>query len=226
MKIKLSSISLLALLFFFLACKKDNKKMPDATITGRVVFSGQPVAVRSNGVQLEVWQRGYQLFTKIPLYVAQDGTFSVAVFDGDYKITLLKGNGPWADKTDSINVSVKGNSNIDFPVDPYFLIKNENFTRAATTINATFNLQKINTTKGLELVRIYVGQTTIVDQTNNVATISKAASAITDLTQPVTLSINVPASLSTKDYVFVRVGVKTLGVTELAYSSVQKIALK
>ena len=98
--------------------------------------------------------------------------------------------------------------------------------KAGNNINATFNLQRVNTSKNLELVRIYVGQTIITDQTNNAGTAQKAAAVITDLTQPVTLSIPIPASLSAKDYVFVRVGVKTVGVAELLYSMPVKIATK
>src|SRR3954470_7127362 len=98
MKVKLFSSVVLLLVAVFLGCKKDNFKAPSSSITGKVVYQGQAVGLRSNGVQLEVWQHGYQLFSKIPVYLAQDGTFTVALFDGDYKVTLLKGNGPWADK--------------------------------------------------------------------------------------------------------------------------------
>ena len=99
-------------------------------------------------------------------------------------------------------------------------------TRTGNTINTTFNLQRGNTSKALELVRIYIGQTLLTDQSINVATSQKNAADITDLTQPVTLSINIPTSLQTKDYVFVRVGVKTVGVAELAYSEPERVNLK
>jgi hypothetical protein len=75
-------------------------------------------------------------------------------------------------------------------------------------------------------VRIYIGPTNITDQNNNAGTAQKAASAITDINQPITLSIPIPASLAAKDYVFVRVGVKTVGVAELLYSKPQQVMLK
>src|SRR6476469_9520926 len=109
----------------FTACKKDNKDAPQSTITGRVVYNGQPLQVKSNAVQLELWQNGYQLFTKIPVYVNQDGTFSAKVFDGTYKLTRLKGNGPWQDQTDTILVQVKNSTAVDVPVTPYFTVSNE-----------------------------------------------------------------------------------------------------
>lgn len=220
----LSSITL-ALLLLAAGCKRDNYDPPKSTLTGRVVYQGQPVGVRSNGVQLELWQSGFQLFSKIPVYVAQDGTFSAALFDGTYKLTRLKGNGPWADNTDTITVQVNGAAAVDVPVDPYFVIKNEAFQRAGTAVNASLNLQQVNTSKGLEFVRVYLGQTMITDQNNNVATATKNAADI-NLAQPVAISVNVPSSMTGKDYVYARVGVKTLGVAELAYSQPQKIALK
>ncbi|MBD0287478.1 MAG: DUF3823 domain-containing protein [Flavisolibacter sp.] len=225
----LATVSL-ALFVLVAGCKKDNYEPPKSQLSGRVVFQGQPVGVRSGGVQLELWQPGpeYELWksTKIPVNVAWDGTFSAMLFDGDYKLTRLKGNGPWADNTDTINVQVRGATTVDVPVDPFFIIKGETFQKSGNSINATFNLQQVNKSKNLELVRIYLGQTLITDQNNNAVNASKEASAITDLSQPVTLSATIPASLADKDYLFARVGVKTVGVAELAYSQPQKIPLK
>src|SRR4051794_8424106 len=225
MKSNLFSLIILSL-FFLASCKKDNKEPPSSTILGRVTFNKQPVGVRSNGVQVELWQYGYQLFSKIPVYINQDGTFSAKVFNGSYKLTLLNGNGPWTDKTDSIDVAVDGSVQVDVPVNPYFVIANESFQRNGKTITATFNLQNLNAGKPLELVRIYIGQTIITDQINNAASDQKTAAAITDLSQPITLSLTVPAALENKDIVFARVGVKTTGVSELLYSQPKEISLK
>src|ERR1044071_204279 len=222
----LSAITLLALVSILFGCKKDNYDPPGSKLSGRVVYQNQPVGVRSNGVQLELWQSGFQLFTKIAVYIAQDGTFSASLFDGDYKLTRLKGNGPWADNTDTINVQVRGNTTVDVPVDPYFITKSETFTKRGSNINASVTLQRVNTTRNLELVRLYIGQTIITDQNNNAAINEKLASAITDITQPITLSAAIPSGLAGKDYVYARVGVKTAGVAELLYSQPQKVALK
>lgn len=224
-KIFLSGISL-AVIILVAGCKKDNYDPPASTLKGRVVYQGQPLGVRSNGVQLELWQPGFQLYTKIPVYIAQDGSFSAALFDGDYKLTRLRGNGPWVDNTDTINVQVRGNSTVDVPVDPYFIVKSEAYSKTTTTITGVVTLQKVNTTRALELVRIYVGQTIVTDQTNNAQNAQVAASAIPDVTQPITLNVAIPAALATKDYVYVRVGVKTVGVAELVYGVPQKVMLK
>ena len=206
-------------------CKKDNKGGPNAMITGKVVYNNQPVGLRSNGVQLELWQKGYDLFTKIPVYINQDGTFSAAVFNGNYKLTRLKGNGPWADNTDTIAVQVNGTTSVDVPIDPYFIITNATIQKSGTNITATFNLQRVNTTKNLELVKIYVGKTVITDQNLNDGNAQKLAAAIPDISQPVSLSVSIPASLANNDYLYARVGVKTLGVAEYLYTVPVKIPL-
>jgi hypothetical protein len=58
-------------------------------------------------VQLEIWQKGYQLYTSIPVYVTQDGTFSAVLFDGNYKLVSKSGNGPWVSKQDTVDFVVK-----------------------------------------------------------------------------------------------------------------------
>ena len=219
-------LSIGTVLLLFAACTKDNYEPPKSMLNGLVVYQNQPLGVRSNGVTLELWQPGYAFFNKITVQVDQDGTFSASLFDGDYKLTRLKGNGPWVDNTDTINVSVRGGANVDVPVDPFFIVKTQNFTRTGTTINATITIQRVNTTKPLELVRVYIGQTLITDQNNNNANSQKVAADITDINAPINISVTVPSTLTGKDYAFLRVGVKTVGVGELLYSTPQKVALK
>jgi hypothetical protein len=186
--------------------------------TGHTADALAYLSVRSGGVELELWQYGYQLRNKIAVYVKQDGSFSARVFNGSYKMTLLKGNGPWANKPDSIDVQVNGSVNTDVTVDPYFLVSHVAYERAGNTITATFHLQQVNTDRTLEAARLYIGQTIIVDQNNNMVNVSKPAAQIPDLSQPVTITATIPAALESKPNLFVRVGVKTNGVAELIYS--------
>ncbi|HVG14917.1 MAG TPA: DUF3823 domain-containing protein [Chitinophagaceae bacterium] len=225
MKSKFLTLASIAAVLVFSGCKKDNYEAPTSTISGRIVNQGSPIGVRSDGVQLELWQPGFAFFNKLPVYVKWDGTFSVKTFDGNYKLTRLRGNGPWADNTDTINIELRGNAVVDVPVDPYFVIKGETFARTANTINATLNLQRINTTRALEEVRLYIGGTTILDQVRNDRVVSKAANTI-NIAQPITISGDIPAAVAAKGYVYVRLGVKTVGVAELLYSQPQLISLK
>ena len=204
-------------------CEKDNFEPPKSTLTGRVVYENQPVGVRTNGVQLELWQPGFQLFTKIPVYVAQDGSFSASLFDGDYKLVRLRGNGPWVDNTDTINVQVRGAATIDVPVQPYYVIRNEKFQRSGTTLTATCQVSQATTGRALERVTLYVGGTQFVDINNNAGRVDLTGAALADLSKPLAFSLAVPGSLISKGYFYGRIGVKTVGVAEMLYTPVMKI---
>ncbi len=206
-----------------LGCEKDNYDAPTSMLTGRVVYQGQPIGLRSGGVELELWQHGYQLFSKIPVHVDQDGSFSARLFDGDYKLVLLRGNGPWADNIDSIDVNLRGSAVVDVPVDPYFIVTNESFQRNGDDIVGTFDIQQVNTSQPLERVAIYLGQTLIVDQNNYTARAEVVSGDITDLSQSLSLTVSIPASLADKGYLFARIGVKASGVAEYLYTIPQKV---
>jgi len=223
---KLTTYVCAVLMMLFSSCEKDNFKEPASKLTGRVVYQQQPIGVRSMGVQFELWQPGYQLFTRIPLNIAQDGSFSAELFDGDYKLVRSKGAGPWTDNSDTINVSLKGSVSVDVPVEPYFIIKNASFEKNGTAIKATFTIDKNPaTTKTVELARLYLGSNLILDQNNNAGNIDVKAVGIT-LGQAVTLNLTIPGSISNESYIFARVGVKTNTVAELLYTPSQKIQLK
>jgi hypothetical protein len=224
MNAKALLLPILALVVGLTACEKDNYAPPASTLTGRVVYQNQPVGVRTNGVQLELWQRGYQLFTKIPLYVDQDGSFSAQLFDGDYKLVRLRGNGPWVDNTDTIPVQVRGSVVIDVPVQPYYVIQNEKISRAAGTLTATCQVGTVTSTRAIERVTLYVSTSQFVDATNNVGSSSKAAADLT-VSKELRFTYALPANLATRGYVYGRLGVKTAGVAELLYTPVQKLSL-
>lgn len=219
-------ISALALLGIMSSCEKDNRTEPKSTLKGRVVHDGQPIGVRSNGVQLELWQPGYQLFTKIPVLINQDGTFSASLFDGNYKLVRLRGNGPWVNNTDTIQVELRGNQELDVPVEPYFTIKNDTYTKEAGKVSATFSVQQVVASARLERVNLYVGTTLITDPNNNGGNAEKPGAEITDFSKPVTLTANLSAALAGREYVYARVGVKTAGVGEMIFGAPQKIQLK
>lgn len=60
MKMKLKSICLATIAILLLAsCEYDNYDMPNAILSGRVVYEGSPVGVRATATRLELWQDGY-----------------------------------------------------------------------------------------------------------------------------------------------------------------------
>jgi len=230
-------------------CKKDNREAPKSTLSGTVLVEGtkQAVGVASNRVQLELWQNGYALFQKIPVYVDQDGTFSANLFDGQYKLVRLSG-APWANNTDTITVNLKGSSAIDVPVKPFFTVANDNITynAADTSITGTFNVTRVDATKTADRVSLHLGLTNFVDAVTNQIPLPAAnndkapasdyltaASTIKVFLNPARYSGTANAELRRqltvalqKGYLFARVAVRTTGVTERFYSQVKQINLK
>lgn len=239
-----------ALLTGLMACKKDNFDPPGSVLKGRIVYNGQPLGVRTptvnasggtttGGVQLELWQYGYQLFTKIPVYVNQDGTFSASLFDGNYKLVRL-GGAPWQNNTDSIDINLKGSLEIDVPVVPYFTISNASYTfnKADSTITANFTVNNVVAGRTLEVASLSVGPTQFVDVVNQVVNRDQGVAVGTNVS--ITVSVRpsnytgdsqkqrreMLAAMLHKGYSFVRVGAKTTGVGERIYTTVQKIDLR
>lgn len=202
-------------------CEFDNFEEPKSQLTGKVIYQDNPIGLRSNGVQLELWEHGHELFTKIPVFLDQEGNFSAMLFDGNYKMVLLRGNGPWVDNTDSIDVVVKGATTVNMPVTPYFVIENPSFERSGQTINATCNIKHVNTTRALENVTLFLGYTNIVDHGTFAERTEKTD--VVDLSAPVTISVGIPNTLQGRNYIYARIGVRTVGTSEMIYSPVQKI---
>lgn len=222
-------------------CKKDNYAPPKSILKGRVVYNKEALGLRSNGVQMELWQYGYQLFNKIPVYLDQEGGFQATLFDGQYKLVMLRGNGPWADNTDSIDVTLRGATDIEVMVTPFFTISNATFTYqpADSTITATFTTNQVVTGKTLESATLYVGQTQFVDAINQMELVNVSPlSAGTQLNAKISLKASKYTSsadrvkqlnllsLYNKKYAYVRVAVKTSGIAERIYSPVQQVRLQ
>jgi hypothetical protein len=204
------------------ACGYDNYEAPSSTLTGQIVYQENPIGVRNNTVELELWQHGYDDFEKIPVFVAQDGSFSAVLFNGDYKLVLRNGNGPWLTDTDSIDVSVRGNTIVNFPVEPFYTIATEGFAKNGAVIESTVSIEAINNTNAIEHVSLFIGTTNILDETNNAQRLNIGGGAI-DISNPVFLSAPLNASLAGRSYVFARAGIKIAGVVEMTYTPVQKI---
>lgn len=227
------------------ACKKDNKDAPGSVLNGTVIVAStkQPVGVATNGTQLELWQSGYQLFQKIVVHIDQNGRFSAKLFDGTYKLVRL-GGAPWANNTDTITVNLKGSATVDVPVNPFFTLGSEAFTfnKADTSITATFNVARLDASKNSDRVSVHLGLTQFVDANNQIplpGSMNDITPPANYLTAPVTIKLMLnPARHSNADlkrqlneallkgYAFVRVGVRTTGITQRFYTQVKEISLK
>lgn len=207
-------------LMLLIGCEKDNFTEPTSKLTGKITYGNEQLSVRSNALQLELWQHGYQNFTKIPVHINQDGSFSAMLFDGNYKLVRMSGS-PWENNTDSIDVTVKGNTVVDVPVVPYFTVDNVSFQKSGTKVTATFKINQVSTKRSLKSAKLYLGKTMITDNGYNIANASISAANIT-IGSTVTLTATIPAAYENSN-VFARVAVETDGIGQFLYSLPEKI---
>ncbi|UYQ91746.1 DUF3823 domain-containing protein [Chitinophaga horti] len=232
MKFRSSYILVLAIGTSLFSCKKDNYDPPSSSLTGRVVYQGEPIAVQHNQVSFELYQYGFGKVGPMGHTFAQDGTYSTLLFNGEYKLVIPAAQGPWVPKAtsgkpDSINITVSGSQQLDIEVMPYYMVRTPQFTAAAGKVNATFRLEQIVTgtsAKAVENVALYVNKTQFVgegvDYNDGIATI--AGGAITDMNN-IALSVNIPTYNVTQNYVYARVGIKIAGVEDRLFSQVVKV---
>lgn len=230
---------LLLLAMTAVACKKDNYDEPGTTFQGNITYQGEAINVASLAVTFELWEPGWGKSGAIGVNVKEDGSFSTLLFNGNYKLIIPAGQGPFktiinnATNTDTILLQLKGSTKMDIEVMPYYMIRNQQVAVNGTAVNATFKLEKIITgtdAMDIENVYLYLNQTDIVDASNNIARTQLSGSSITD-PDNVAMSVEIPASLSAtggtagQKYAFVRVGVKIKGVEDMLYSKIEKLDL-
>ncbi|SEB17974.1 DUF3823 domain-containing protein [Pedobacter hartonius] len=232
-KLKIHYIFLLALLTGVSACKKDNYEAPSSTLNGHIVYKGEEIGLEYNQVPVELYQPGFGKVGAIAGTFAQDGAYSTLLFDGNYKLIIPNGQGPFqwrqnaAGGRDTLSVTVKGNQTLDLEAVPYFLIRNAVYTVNARSVSATFRADQIITdasAKTIERINLYINKTQFVSAADNIAAAEIAAAAITNPAM-INLSATVPAITPTQNYVFVRIGLKIAGVEDMIFSPLQKITL-
>ncbi|MBP6065324.1 DUF3823 domain-containing protein [Bacteroides sp.] len=212
-------------ILLFTGCQLDNYDQPKSMLTGKIIYEGEAISVRTDATRLALWQDGYAFKTEIPVYIAQDGTYSVALFDGEYQMTRKSG-APWEEQRgDTIRINVKGNTICDVPVNPYFVIRNESYSKQGNTITAKFTIQKGVETAKLSAINLYFGKTILTDENQKDQRTSCDISTVV-IGQEVTMTANVPAVLANADYLFARIGVRATASNEFCYTQSAKIQLK
>lgn len=224
MKIKASILTICIAALLFTGCAYDNFSEPTATLSGRIVYDGELVGVRTNGPQLELWEDGHELSALFPVHIAHDGTFSAVLFDGEYKL-VRKANSPWLPQlTDTIIINVNGHTEVDVPVEPYFTLSNLSLQQADNEIRANFSLNQIVETANLDNVYLYFGKNILIDDVRHNHKVTMPLDGIT-IDGVNNFSAEIPENLQNLGYIFVRIGVQSSASGELYYSQVQKIDL-
>lgn len=235
MKSIFSYIITAALFLSLYSCKKDNRAAPGTFLTGAIMYKGDSINVERNQVPYRLYQYGFGKVGQIGdnTTFEQNGSYSQVLFDGEYKLIIPNGQGPFLWKRDalgnpdSLSISLKGNKTVNLEVTPYYMIRNTQITASGGIVTANFKLEKIITdslAKGISRVSLYINRTQFVSGGDNIAAKDMAGVDITDPNN-VRLSVTVPPITPTQNYIFARVGVKIANVEDMIFSPLQKIPL-
>ena len=224
---------MLALGTLFVSCEKDNYAEPKTQLTGQITYKGEPVGVEDLQVRLQLWQPGFGKLAPIDAPIAQDGSYSAILFDGNYKLVFTKNDGPWktlvkdATARDTTFVTLNGNQKVDIEVMPYYMIRNAKFSKEVKKVSSTFDIEKIISGvdgKDVERVSLLISRTQFVSRANNLAITNLQGADVTGKTT-FSLAVDVPTISPAQDFVFARVGVKVKDVEDMVFSKVEKIQL-
>jgi len=210
-------------LLLITSCGKDNFDEPGSTLKGKIVHNGQQIQVRGTGeaIQLQLYQDGYEKYDPIPVYVGQDGTFSASLFNGEYKLVMRENNGPWVYMRDTLVVNVKGTTEMELNVTPFFTISGENISISGSSINASFTINQIVSTAKIDKVYLILSKTQFADEVNNIYR--------KDISDVNTGQVNISGDFGdNKDvanakFIYGRVGVKAQGTEQAIWSPVIKL---
>jgi hypothetical protein len=217
--------------FSLTSCELDNYDAPSKQLSGRIVYNGQPINVEKGQVRIQLWESGWQLKTPIDVAVEPDGSFSAMLFNGDYKMVIPKGQGPFLSNTnsetqsDTIVVTLRGSKTMDIEVTPYYMLQNASYNVAGNQLAASFSIEKIindSNTKDIEYARLFINKSRFVSNGTNIQNATIGGGDITDLND-VDLSLTIPAMVPAQTYVYATIGVKVAGVEDMIFSPVQKI---
>ncbi|MDR3061652.1 MAG: DUF3823 domain-containing protein [Dysgonamonadaceae bacterium] len=214
---------ILSILFpslLFYGCGLDNYDEPQSVLYGKVTYNGESIGVRGTAekVQMQLYQDGYELKTSIPVCVTQDGSFQAVLFDGVYKLIHRDNNGPWVNKRDTVIITVKGSTACEYPVTPYYLIRNESFTVSGNNLKATCNLEQITAGRTITSVFLIINKTAFVDDVSSVSRVS-----ISNPKDVSNILIEMNLSARTESVLYALIGVQMSGVSDILFSKIEKI---
>jgi hypothetical protein len=214
-----------------LACEKDNFDEPTTSLTGRLVYQGEPINLEYNRVGYELYQDGFGKVGPIGSTFTPEGEFSHLLFNGEYKMIIPIGQGPFLPlqnekgQADTIFIDLNGSETMDIEVTPYWRFRNQVLIAGEGRVAATVSLEQIVTgdqAREIENVTLYVSKTAFANPQTNVATVGMGGGDITD-PGSISLSVDIPDIQPVQNYVFASVGVKFAGVEDLLFSATERL---
>jgi len=136
-------------------CELDNYKMPDLTLSGRIVDASTGELVESGGINGGTIVQLFEYSDTQPqnLTTFPDGTFvNSRIFPGNYTYTAV---GPFTlVNPDRVALAIKGNTDIDIEVLPHVRLKITEVTVNGTSATVKVAYEKVNDTQTLSRIGV------------------------------------------------------------------------
>jgi len=199
----------LLLLFGAGACSVDNYPAPDSQLYGTFLDAETNEPVEQDiirGSTIEYIEHGYASQTKQTMIIKNDGTYrNNLIFANTYTITPVRGNFvPMAAQ----EVTVKGETKLDFKVQPYIRVKEATIEKVGTKIVAKFKLQQ-TVMNNVRKIGLYAHPEPSVGEPMRVALAEQEINSAIDPNKVYQLEIDLPSNsnvLKTGNPYFFRVG--------------------
>jgi len=216
----LYSIPVVILAILMFSCGLDNYDEPTSRLTGKIAYNGEAIGVRHASVIFDLYQDDYELSNTIEVFVDQDGTFSSMLFNGDYRMVARDNNGPWLNDSPPVEFSVKGNTQIEFKVTPYYTLSNVSIVRTGNNVTGNCTINKVDGSKDMEEITLYVGKTRFVDDRdyNKIASVNQ-----TPVSGANNLTVDISEVEAKHPVLYARIGVKINGVDQRVFSEIVQI---
>ena len=143
------------------------------------------------------------------------------LFCCEYRLTTRDGNGPWVNNHESVTVNLKGHTEVNLEVTPYFMISNEQLSVTGSAMNASFMINRIVPDAKISRVMLLLSKTQFADDVNNLYR--------QDFSDVVPGSVNLSADISGNTEIvkakalYARVGVLANGADQAIYSPVVRL---
>lgn len=179
------------------SCELDNYDGPDSSISGGIYDVDTKELVPQDivsGTIIEYIEDGYENPEIQSMVVQVDGTYrNDLMFANKYSIEPVRGNFV---PVGSQEIKVKGNTVLNFTVQPYIRIKNAKIEKQGNKIVATFNLEQTTEDK-VKKIGLYVHPEPAVGEFLRQVAIEKTLDAVTQADTLYTLEIDIDANSST-----------------------------
>lgn len=190
----------------------DTYAGPDATLCGRIIDAATGELVQGdivNGTTIKLIEHGYADPTPTYLVVKNDGTYrNTMLFEGKYTVQPDKRNFLPVDPQE---ITIAGETTLDFRVTPYIRFKDVSITKDANTVIATFYLEP-TTLDAVEEIALFASDQISVGSTVNSVSKIKAVSTGVLPTREFKIGINTRENSSyfkeNREYYF-RVGARS-----------------